>query len=48
MGRADQVASDEGGAPQGPKLSPSRAARQEQAALARRHWREANKKGIEG
>jgi hypothetical protein len=33
---------------QGPKLSPSRAARQEEAAAARRFWREATKAGLKG
>jgi hypothetical protein len=33
---------------QGPKLSPSRAARQEEAALARRLWREATRAGLKG
>ncbi len=33
---------------QGPKLSPSRAARQEQADLARRLWREATRSGLKG
>jgi len=33
---------------QGPKLSPSRAARQTEAALARRFWREATRAGLKG
>jgi hypothetical protein len=33
---------------QGPKLSPSRAARQEEAAAARRLWREATRAGLKG
>jgi hypothetical protein len=33
---------------QGPKLSPSRAARHTEAALARRFWREATKAGLKG
>jgi hypothetical protein len=33
---------------QGPKLSPSRAARQEEAAAARRFWREATRAGLKG
>src|ERR1043165_9263721 len=33
---------------QGPKLSPSRAARQEEAASARKFWREATRTGLKG